>query len=272
MFVKEEIEKRIEELGAIQPWNHSIELPYGINTTAQNQVSHGKNLIKWSRIEKHIDQFKIKDKRILDIGCNEGFFSLKMAEYGAQEVVGIDADRCRIEKAQFISDVLQISNIHYEVADIFDKNIEKFGYFDFALCMGFLHRVPYPYQAMQQLAKVCDTILFEWKCLKEGSFDLPIAKFCGGKSKDSNKYSGLYWLPSIQCVADILETLGFTHNLIIDDSTWRRAIILSSRVDSPLFSNKNIIKTSKPVILKKITRSYLAGILRILKDKSIKWM
>ena len=120
MFVKEEIENKIEELGAMQPWNHSIELPYGINTAAQNQVSHGKNLIKWSRIEKYIDQFDIKDKRILDIGCNEGFFSLKMAEHGVREVVGIDADRFRIEKAQFVSDVLQISNIHYEVVDIFD--------------------------------------------------------------------------------------------------------------------------------------------------------
>jgi SAM-dependent methyltransferase len=267
-----EILNKIEELGELQPWNHSIELPYGIKTIDKEHVSHGKNLIKWSRIEKYIHELGVKNKQVLDVGCSEGFFSLKLEELGAKEVIAIDADKLRIKKARFISDILGTSNITYEVADIFDAGIEKYGHFDFALCMGFLHRVTYPYKAIQQLTKMSDTILFEWKSLREGSFNLPMMKFCGGQSKDSNKYSALYWLPSVQCIVDILETLGFEHNLIIDDSTWRRTIIISSRFDNVVFRKKDIIDINKIVLLKRITRSYLGGVLKTLKNKKIKWL
>ncbi len=272
MHTKEEIERRIEKLGKEQPWNHSIQLPYDIKTIAKEQVSHGKNLVKWSRIEKYVSMINIKGKRVLDVGCNEGFFSLKLEELGASEVVAVDADKLRIKKAKFISDVLGVSNINYEVVDIFDQDIERYGHFDFTLCAGFLHRVSYPYKALQQLTKISDTILFEWKSLTEGNFDLPIAKFCGGRSKDSNKYSGLYWLPSVQCVVEILETFGFVYNLVIDNSIWRRAIVISSRFSNPVFENRDVIDTSKCVLLKRITRSYLKSVLRVLGDKKTKWL
>ena len=269
---KADILNKIEELGELQPWNHSIELPYGVKTISKGQVSHGKNLIKWSRIDKHIHEINVKNKRILDVGCSEGFFSLKLKKLGAKEVIAIDVDELRIKKAKFVSEILETSNITYEVADIFDTGIEKYGHFDLVLCMGFLHRVTYPYQAIRQLTEMSDMILFEWKSLREGSFNLPIMKFCGGKSKDANKYSGLYWLPSVDCVVDILKSLGFAHNLIIDNSTWRRAIVISSRFDNAVFRNKDIIDINKFILLKRITQSYLGGVLRSLANKEIKWL
>ena len=124
-YSKDEISNKVKELEKVQPWNHCIELPYGIKTTGDNQVSHGKNLVKWSRIEPYLRAIDIKGKRVLDIGCNEGFFSLKLKELGAREVIGIDADELRIEKAKFVSELLEVSGIRYEVGDIFDKRIEK---------------------------------------------------------------------------------------------------------------------------------------------------
>lgn len=43
---------------------------------------------KWNALS--LDKSHINDKKILDIGCNEGFFCLKCIEYGAKEVIGID--------------------------------------------------------------------------------------------------------------------------------------------------------------------------------------
>jgi SAM-dependent methyltransferase len=266
-YSRDEILSRVEELGMVQSWNHSIELPYNIKTTQDKQVSHGKNLVKWSRIEPYLHAIGIKGKRVLDIGCNEGFFSLKLKELGAKEVVGIDADKLRIEKARFVSELLDISGICFEVGDIFDKGVEEYGHFDFALCMGFLHRVPSPYYAIRQLTKMSDIILFEWKCLQEGNYDLPIMKFCGGESKDSNIYSGLYWLPSVSCMVEILKSLGFAHNFVIDNSKWRRAIVISSHSDNPVFQSKNVIGLSKFSLLKKVSGSYLRSILRIFGSK-----
>jgi len=227
--------------------------------------------VKWERIREFFDIIDIKGMRVLDVGCSEGFFSLKLAELGAREVVGIDADKLRIKKARSVSQILGISNITYEVADIFDNDVERYGRFDFVLCMGFLHRVPYPYEAIRRLAAMSDVILFEWKSLREGSFDLPVMKFCGGQSKDSNIYSGLYWLPSVQCVTDMLRSLGFAHNLVVDNSTWRRTIVISSRLENPAFHNRDILDIHKFTALRRITRSYLGSILRALKNKEIRW-
>jgi len=272
MYTKEEITRRIEELGREQPWNHCIELPYGLRTTAGEQVSHGKNLVKWSRIREYIEMIDVEGMRVLDVGCNEGFFSLKLAELGAKEVVGFDADALRIKKAKAVSEILDASNVTYEVADMFDPGVERYGHFDFALCMGFLHRVPCPYRAIRQLTEMSDRILFEWKSLREGSFDLPIMKFCGGHSKDSNTYSGLYWLPSVQCVLDMLRSLGFVHNFVIDNSAWRRTIVVSSRFDDPIFQNKDVLDITKFVLTKRTSGSWLRSIVRILGDKKIRWL
>lgn len=270
-YSKAEILKKVEELGALQPWNHSIELPHGVNTVAKKQVSHGKNLVKWSRIRKYVEMIDVEGMRALDVGCSEGFFSLKLTELGAKEVVAVDADELRIKKAKSVSEILGISNVTYEVANIFDAVTEKYGRFDLTLCMGFLHRVPYPYRAIRQLTEMSDMILFEWKSLRQGSFDLPVMKFCGGQSKDSNIYSGLYWLPSVQCVVDMLKSLGFLRNLIIDNSSWRRAIVISSRHENPVFKNRDMLDVSKFTMLRRITRSYLGNVLRTLKNKETGW-
>lgn len=270
-YSEQEIKQKVTELGREQTWHHKIELPFGIVTTDKEQVTQGKNTIKWSRIKEYIDIADMKGKRVLDVGCGEGFFSLKMASMGAMEVIAIDADELRIKKAKYVAEILGISNINYNVTNIFNTHIEKYGHFDFALCLGFLHRIPYPYEAIQKLTSISDMILIEWKSLKEGSFDLPIMKYCGGKNKDSNQYSGLYWLPSTQCVLDILKELGFKHNLVIDNSPWRRTIIISSRFDNPIFEKRNIIKISKLSLSQNVTKAYLTSICKILKNKSIKW-
>jgi tRNA (mo5U34)-methyltransferase len=213
----------------------------------------------------------VQGMRVLDVGCNEGFFSLKLAERGAKEVVGFDADALRIKKAKSVSEILDVSNVTYEVANMFDPGVERYGHFDFALCMGFLHRVPCPCRAIRQLTEMSDMILFEWKSLREGSFDLPIMKFCGGRSKDSNIYSGLYWLPSVQCVLDMLASLGFVHNFVMDNSAWRRTIIVSSRLDNAVFRNRDIRDVSKFTVIGRMTRSYLGSVLRTLRNKEIGW-
>ncbi|MBC8392850.1 MAG: DUF1698 domain-containing protein, partial [Deltaproteobacteria bacterium] len=249
-YSKTDIQQKIDELGAAQRWNHDIDLPFGLKTIGREQISHGKNRVKWGRIEEYIKEIDVKGKRVLDVGCNEGFFSLKLAQMGAREVVGIDADALRIKKANYVCNVLGAVNVKYDVVDVFSDEMEKYGHFDFMLCMGFLHRVPYPFLATSKLTKLSDTILFEWKALKEGNYNLPVMKYCGGESKDTSVYSGLYWLMSVKCVRDILETLGFEHQLVIDDSAWRRALMIVSNRDGRVFRNRPVVRTGKYALLK----------------------
>ncbi|MDO8604206.1 MAG: DUF1698 domain-containing protein [bacterium] len=53
--------------------------------------TNDRGLGKWEYIiKKHIPE--LAGKRVLDIGCSSGVFSLEMARMGAKEVVGIDRD------------------------------------------------------------------------------------------------------------------------------------------------------------------------------------
>ena len=50
----------------------------------------------------------------LDIGCNEGFFSLRLADKGAY-VLGGDIDEFRIKKARFVQSVVNKADLEFKV-------------------------------------------------------------------------------------------------------------------------------------------------------------
>ena len=59
------IQNKVLELNSEQPWNHNIILPGNIETRPGNQMSHGKNLVKWNRIEPIIDLLGIANKNVV---------------------------------------------------------------------------------------------------------------------------------------------------------------------------------------------------------------
>ena len=101
------IKEEVSELAHEQSWNHNFILPGGVETAPGEQISHGKNLVKWNRIEPIIDLLSLKGEQVLDLGCNEGFFSVKLAEKGAK-VLGADIDKLRIKKAKWIQSILKL--------------------------------------------------------------------------------------------------------------------------------------------------------------------
>lgn len=267
-YSKDEIEKKIKELGEEQAWNHDIELSYGLKTVGKKQLSHGKNLIKWNRIKDYIQTVGVENKRVLDVGCNECFFSLKLSEAGATEILAFDIGEFRIKKAKFVLDVLGVDNIQLEKLNVYDDCLKTFDHFDLALCMGFLHRVPDPFTVIETLTAISDMILFEWKCLKDDNYDLPIMSYQGGRSLEDDIYSTAYFLPSISCVVEILKGHGFNYNFIVDDSEWKRAIVISSRMDHEIFKHKHIVANKgKMELLYKYTRRYASNVLGILKGR-----
>ena len=69
----------------------------------KKQSSHGKNLVKWERIKPLIDEIGLEGKRVLDIGCNEGYFSIQMHKAGAKSGLGFDISDLRLKKARFVA-------------------------------------------------------------------------------------------------------------------------------------------------------------------------
>lgn len=236
-----QIQKQVNELGALQAWNHNYTLPNGVETRPGAQLSHGKNLVKLERLKPLFDAIGLNGKSVLDVGCNEGFFSLHMAGAGGK-VVGIDIDEQRIAKARYVQSVLgEGKDVRFDTVDIYSPQFKAFDRFDLCLCLGFIHRVPDPFSAIAALAERTDMIIFEWRALKFGPHDDAFAYF-SPKGIDKDDYYGTeYWLLSYAALERILSRLGYDHFHRVDDPRQRRAILVAGKHHHPLFDRPNVV-------------------------------
>jgi SAM-dependent methyltransferase len=91
----------------------------------------------------------LQGKRILDIACNSGFWSIQCALLGA-EVVGFDARPELIEQANFIKSIVGIDNVAFKILDFWDMSPRSLdGTFDIVLNLGILYHLPTPLEALQ---------------------------------------------------------------------------------------------------------------------------
>lgn len=241
MLDKQSLEAQVKALGRDQPWNHNFPLPHEVQTRPEAQKSHGKNLVKLARLQPLLQQIELAGKSVLDVGCNEGFFSLQMARAGAQ-VLGIDIDSQRVAKARFVQGLLGMdAPLRFDVMDIYSPQFSALPRFDLCLCLGFIHRVPDPYRAIASLADRSDMILFEWKALKFGPHDEAFAYF-SPKPIDRDDFHGTeYWLLSYAALETIMRRLEFRYFHRIDDPRQRRAILVAGRKPHPVFDRPDSI-------------------------------
>lgn len=260
--------EEVKKLGKIQPWNHNFMLPGNIETNPGKQVSHGKNLIKLERLKPIFEKIGINDKSILDMGCNEGFFSQYLASNGSK-VTGIDIDENRIIKAKYVKEVVgKDLNIDFKLMDIYSDKFSSMKKFDLCLCLGFIHRVPDPFTAIKKLVDKSDLIIFEWKALKFGPHDEAFAYFSPNPINKSDYYGTEYWRLSYTAVETILKRLGMHHFYRVDDPNQRRAILVAGKINNSIFnSDDEIMSRGYLNIFLSHTKRYLNMILKIFTNR-----
>lgn len=92
----------------------------------------------------------LEGKRILDIACNSGFWSLQCALLGAS-VVGFDARPELIEQAELVKRLTGVRNVEFQVLDFREMSREALGGpFDAVLNIGLLYHLPKPLEALEK--------------------------------------------------------------------------------------------------------------------------
>jgi SAM-dependent methyltransferase len=104
----------------------------------------------------------LKGKRVLDIACNSGYWSIQCALLGA-EVVAFDARPGQIEMANFLKSTVGLENIDFQVLDVWEMTPEKLGgMFDVVLNLGLLYHLPKPVELMERtMAMSHDSVLLD---------------------------------------------------------------------------------------------------------------
>jgi SAM-dependent methyltransferase len=99
-------------------------------------------------------------KRVLDLGCNAGFWSLAAIEAGADYVFGVDGRQMHVDQARFVFEVKEIepSRHRFERADIFELDLGE-ERFDIVLCLGVLYHVSKPFELMDKITRCNDDLL-----------------------------------------------------------------------------------------------------------------
>ena len=219
MIVKEEL---LQKINNIPYWYHKIELPHGIVTPG------------WAPIDPPAYGIadNLTEKRILDIGAWDGFWTFEALKRGAKEVVAIDDfsdylgslnqnerkawetfDLCR-SALGYSEDVCK--RVEISVYDINEKNM---GIFDAVFFFGTVYHLRYPLLALDKISAICkDEIYIESAISDDYSpyrgglgkgypGQQVIMEFYPGKQYGNNDTN--WWGPTLCCLMNLVSASGF---------------------------------------------------------------
>lgn len=132
---KQELQKKIKQLG---PWYQRMNLD-GITTGRKRDVEQ-----TWKLIEKSFPM-NYKSSRILDLGCNAGYYSVMAARNGAS-LVSIESGQKPFKQAVFLKKYFEDLwdtklDITYMNKDISDIDFIKLGKFDYIFAFAILYHI-----------------------------------------------------------------------------------------------------------------------------------
>jgi len=181
----------------------------------------------------------LRGKRVLDLGCNAGFWSLCAIEEEADFVLGIDARQMFIEQANFVFEAKEVDKSKYNfiAGNILDIDFSEFGTFDIALCFGLLYHMNKPISLIEKIAKANNDILVldtrvsnTWGSHMEILFDY--------EGPDSYVDYKLVMRPTKRAVFDIVKLFGYSAVMLkppftdyegVWDYRWERRAFLCAK-------------------------------------------
>jgi SAM-dependent methyltransferase len=102
----------------------------------------------------------LKGRRVLDLGCNSGWWSLKAIDAGADFVAGIDGRQMHIDQANLVFEAKHVDPGRYEfiVGNVL-TDPWPVGEFDVVMFLGLLYHISKPVELMQRIAAVNTDLL-----------------------------------------------------------------------------------------------------------------
>lgn len=232
----------LDEIADLAPWFHNLHLPGGVCTAPDHPLGDFPNF-KWLEIADHLPS-DLSGKRVLDIGCNAGFYSLAMAGRGA-EVVGIDMDDHYLAQARWAADKAGADRVSFQKASVYELTALP-GHFDVVLFLGVLYHLRHPLLALDLIAEIDPGLLVvqtltrgDEAVSEESRSDVDFqtrhklqtsswpamafieSTFCGDPTN--------WWVPNHACVLAMLRSAGFTvrgqpgHEIYVCDRSDRTA-------------------------------------------------
>ena len=151
---RQQLAKRLEHLGM---WHHAIDLGDGLVTAAHATSAYDPEL-RWQAIRPYLPD-DLSGKSVLDLGCNSGYFSVKVKQLGADRVVGVDTFDGAIKQAEFLAEWFDVEiELICEDAHVFCLTCAE--RFDYVIFMGLFYHLKYGTLVLDRLAEMAKSLVF----------------------------------------------------------------------------------------------------------------
>lgn len=170
---------------------------------------------KWQRLKDSL--VPLKNKTILDVGANNGYFMFKMLEHGPKNVLGIDPVAKCWAQYQFLKQFVHVPSLHFEMFGVDDMSSLP-QTFDVIFSMGILYHHRSPVEQLRLLKS----------CLKKGGVLYLETIGIPGEGNYSltpdDRYAGMsnvWHLPTLDCLKTWLKRAKFTSVEVIS-TDWKK--------------------------------------------------
>ncbi|MEE9327957.1 MAG: tRNA 5-methoxyuridine(34)/uridine 5-oxyacetic acid(34) synthase CmoB [Cocleimonas sp.] len=218
--VDSDTRKQLEELlKQLHPWRKGPYNLFGIHIDTEWHSDW-----KWQRIRSHLAP--LENRRVLDIGCGNGYHMWRILGEGAKLVIGADPSQFFLVQFATIKKYIEAANgkqpVHLlpfkgEELPAFNQKFKGRG-FDTVFSMGVLYHRISPIEHLQELKTflrpggelLLETLIIESQNENDHSVLLPQDRYA--------KMRNVWFLPTPELLIRMLERVGFKNVRIVDIS------------------------------------------------------
>lgn len=234
------------EVKELAPWFHNIHLPDGTQTAPDHFLGDFPSF-KWEKIKGAIPE-DLQGWKVLDIGCNAGFYSLELAKRGA-EVLAIDLDEHYLKQAKWTAKQFGLDDkIRFEQMQVYDlAHTEE--QFDLIWFMGVFYHLRYPMLALDILSQKVKKMMVFQTLSMPGTEEMEVPEDVEFHKREilkenawpkiaflEHKLAGdptNWWAPNHQGILSMLRSCGLKVTSMPEDETY------VAEKDSALHSSLN---------------------------------
>lgn len=168
---------------------------------------------KWQRLKSYLPD--LKDKVVLDVGCNNGYYMFEMAKESPKLVLGIDPVLHNQAQFDFINHFKKHNNLKFELFGIEDlPNFRSF--FDVIFSMGVLYHHRHP---LEQLISIREALVPGGEMIME-TIGIPGEEtICLFPEERYSKMRNVWFLPTLNCLKNWIARTGFIDMEVVSVST-----------------------------------------------------
>jgi tRNA (mo5U34)-methyltransferase len=139
------------EIDSLAPWFHNLHLPDGVQTAPDHPLGDFP-MVKWRQIAPFVPD-DLTGWRVLDVGCNAGFYSFELARRGA-EVTSLDIDAHYLRQARWAAREYGLEGkIAFREGSVYEL-ARRGERFDLVWFLGVLYHLRHPLLALDILREL----------------------------------------------------------------------------------------------------------------------